>query len=159
MSTMNERWGAETMRFGFTGVPNLLLQINALEETRGSERVTAAEMFVLIVILRHWLNHRHQPFPSIERIARYTALSNRHVRRIIQALIAKRYLIAYRHGELDGRRNSYSPRPLVDKLAPAASRLDSAIRSALVEESVTQLEIADRLGFFSRQPGPDPAAA
>jgi len=51
MSTMEQRWGVETMRFGFTGVPNLLVQINALEETKGSERITPAEMFVLIVIL------------------------------------------------------------------------------------------------------------
>lgn len=159
MSTMNERWGAETMGFGFTAVPNLLLQTNALEETKGSERLSAAEMFVLIVILGHWRNHRHQPFPSIERIARYTALSGRHVRRIIRALVAKRYLTTHRHGELDGRRNSYSPRPLVDRLAAAASRLDSAIQSALVEESFSKIEMADRLGFFSRQPGPDPATA
>jgi len=159
MSTMNERWGAETMGFGFTAVPNLLLQINALEETKGSERLSAAEMFVLIVILGHWRNHRHQPFPSIERIARYTALSGRHVRRIIRALVAKRYLTTHRHGELDGRRNSYSPRPLVDRLAAAASRLDSAIQSALAEESFSKMEMADRLGFFSRQPGPDPATA
>jgi predicted transcriptional regulator len=159
MSTMEERWGAETMRFGFTGVPNLLVRINALEETKGSERITAAEMFVLIVILEHWRNHRVQPYPSIERIARYTALSNRHVRRIIRALVAKQYLTAHRHGELDGRKNSYSPRPLVDKLNEAANRLHGAIHSALVEESVTRLEIADRLGFFSRNPNQSAATA
>lgn len=157
MSTMEERWGAETIRFGFTGIPNLLVRINALEETKGSERITAAEMFVLIVILEHWRNHRTQPYPSIERIARYTGLSNRHVRRIIRELVAKNYLTAHRHGELDGRRNSYSPRPLVDKLNEAASRLHGDIHSALVEESVTKLEIADRLGFFSRRPNAAPA--
>jgi predicted transcriptional regulator len=159
MSTMESRWGAETMRFGFTGIPNLLVQINALEETKGSERITAAEMFVLIVILEHWRNYRVQPYPSIERIARYTALSNRHVRRIIRALADKQYLTVHRHGELDGRKNSYSPRPLVDKLNQAANRLHDAINSALVEESVTRLEIADRLGFFSRNPAPGAATA
>ena len=150
MSTMEERWGAATIRFGFTGVPNLLVRLNALEETRGCERITAAEMFVLIVILEHWRNHRVQPYPSIERIARYTGLSSRHVRRLVRSLVAKKYLAAHRHGELDGRRNSYSPRPLVDKLDAAANRLHAAVHEALVEESVTRLEIADRLGFFSR---------
>jgi DNA-binding MarR family transcriptional regulator len=152
MSTLEERWGAGTIRLGFTGVPNLLLRVNALKETKGSERITAAEMFVLLVILEHWINHRRQPFPSIERIARHTGLSNRHVRRIVKALATKSYLTSHRHGELDGRRNSYSLRPIVDRLSKAADRLHAAINFALVEESVTRLEIADRLGLFSRNP-------
>ena len=152
MSTMEERWGTETIRFGFTGVPNILLRINSLEETIGSERITPAEMFVLLVILGHWMNHRVQPYPSIERIARYTGLSNRHVRRLVRTLVAKKYLTSHRHGELDGRRNSYSPRLLVERLTAAATHLYGKIQPALVEESVTRLEIADRLGLFSPTP-------
>src|SRR5580693_8297870 len=149
MSALDERWGETTMRFGFTGVPNLLLRINSLNEIKGSERITAAEMFVLLVILSHWMNHRVQPHPSIERIARYTGLSNRHVRRIVKSLSNKKYLIPQRHGELDGRWNSYNPRPIVEKLNKIAEELDVSIKTAFQEESVTRLEIADRLGFFS----------
>lgn len=159
MSTMEQRWGAETIQFGFTGIPNLLVRVNALEETKGCERITAAEMFVLMVVLEHWRNPLVQPYPSIERIARYTGLSNRHVRRIIRALVAKKYLTAHRHGELDGRKNSYNPRPLVEKLSQAANRLCGTVREALVEDSVTRLEIADRLGLFTRRPDPDAAVA
>lgn len=148
MSTMQERWGAETMQFGFTGIPNLLVRVNALEETNGPCRITGAEMFVLLVILGHWINHRVQPYPSIERISRYTGLSTRHVRRVIRALVIKEYIAVHRHGELDGRKNSYSPKPLVEKLLKAADRLKASIQAATVEESVTRLEVADRLGLF-----------
>ena len=55
MSKMQDRWGTQTKGFGFTGVPNLLLRINALDETKGCERVSSAEMFVLLVILGHWV--------------------------------------------------------------------------------------------------------
>jgi hypothetical protein len=149
MSTLEERWGEKALRFGFTGVPNLLLRMNSLNEIKGSERITAAEMFVLLVILSHWVNPRAQPHPSIERVARYTGLSHRHVRRIVKSLANKNYLIPQRHGELDGRWNSYNPRPLVDKLNRASEALDGALRSAIPEESITRLEIADRLGLFS----------
>lgn len=152
MSNMQERWGSETMHFGFTGVPNLLLRINTLEETRGSERITPAEMFVLIVILGHWINHRVQPYPSIERISRYTSLSSRHVRRMVHALVEKNYLTVHRHGELSGGWNSYSPRPIVDKLNEAAGRLTMAINKSFVDETATRLEVADRLGFFPSPP-------
>jgi hypothetical protein len=149
MSTLDNRWGPEVIRFGFTGVPNLLLLMNSLKETKGSERITGTELFVLLVILSHWVNSRAQPHPSIERIARYTSLSNRHVRRVIKDLSNKNYLIPQRHGELDGRWNSYNPRPLINKLSLAAKALDVEMKSALADESVTRLEIADRLGFFS----------
>jgi hypothetical protein len=159
MSPLTERWGDETLQFGFTGVPNLLLRVNSLKETKGSERITAAEMFVLLVILSHWMNPRHQPHPSIERIARYTGLSRRHVRRIVNALADKNYLIRERHGELDGRLNSYNPRPLVEKLTAMAKALDADIETLFVEKSVTRLEIADRLGLFSRDVGEGSASA
>jgi DNA-binding MarR family transcriptional regulator len=149
MSTLHERWGDATIRFGFTAVPNLLLRINSLKETKGSERITSSEMFVLLIILSHWINCRSQPYPSVERIARFTGLSNRHIRRMIKDLHRKNYIIPQRHGELDGRRNSYNPRPLVDKLLASAKYLDTNIEAVLAEESVTRLEIADRLGFFS----------
>ncbi|TCM17671.1 helix-turn-helix protein [Novosphingobium sp. PhB165] len=148
MSTMKERWGQETMRFGFTGVPNLLLRVNALEETKGSEQITPAEMFVLLVILAHWIDHRVDPFPSIERISRHTGLSGRHVRRIIRALIAKNYLISYRNEEHNGRNNFYSLKPIVERLTEAADRLDTNIRNTLAKDSITQLETAERLGFL-----------
>jgi AraC-like DNA-binding protein len=152
MSTVSERWGEETIELGYTAVPNLLLRINALEETKGSERITAAEMFVLLVILGHWIRLHVQPYPSIERIARYTGLSPRHVRRIVRELIDKNYLTVHRHGELDGRKNSYNPSPLIDKLGKAANRLKGEIHSALVDDSITRLEVADRLGLFSSRP-------
>jgi AraC-like DNA-binding protein len=151
MSTLNERWGDETMGFGFTAVPNLLLRINCLKETKGSERVTSAEMFVLLIILSHWMDSRRHPYPSIERVARFSGLSNRHVRRIVKELADKNYLIRERHGEFDGRSNSYNPRPLVQKLSAAAKILDAD--TALIQESVARLEIADRLGLFSRNLG------
>ena len=151
MSTLNERWGDETMGFGFTAVPNLLLRVNNLKETKGSERVTSAEMFVLLIILSHWKDSRHHPYPSIERVSRLSGLSHRHVRRIVKELVHKNYLVRERRDEFDGRSNSYNPRPLVQKLNTAAKTLDSGV--ALIEESVTRLEIADRLGLFSRSPG------
>jgi hypothetical protein len=150
MSTLAERWGEETISFGFTAVPNLLLRVNSLKSTKGSERITPAELFVLLVILSHWINHKVQPFPSIEQLAKYTGLSNRHVRRVVKDLANKNYLTPQRHGELDGRRSSYNPRPIVERLKAAAKVLAAGIKSALIEESVTKLEIADRLGLFSR---------
>lgn len=159
MSTLNDRWGADTIGFGFTAVPNLLLRINALEGTKGSERLTAAELFVLLVILSHWINYKAQPHPGIERIARYTGLSGRHVRRIVKALADKNYLVPHRHGELDGRRNSYSPRPLVERLRKAAIGLKDGIDTLRTDESVTLLEIAERLGLFTPPDDPDGSGA
>jgi DNA-binding MarR family transcriptional regulator len=143
-----ERWGAETTRLGFTLVPNLLFRLNAHEQTKDYERINPTEMIVLLTILSHWINPQAQPYPGIERIARYTNLSGRHVRRVIHSLVAKKYLTIHRQGDMDSRRNSFSFRPIIERLAEVAKILAKETDEKIGDDSITKLEIAERLGLF-----------
>lgn len=61
-SKFSDKWSPEIQSFGFTEIPNLLI------ENQGAMDITPTEMCVLISILKFQWDEKH-PFPSIGRIA------------------------------------------------------------------------------------------
>ena len=151
MSELNARWGEEAMRLGFTGVPNLLLRINFFAKANKLKTLSASELLVLIAISSYWMNHRRLPCPSIKTISEALGRSGRHTRRIIRSLEAKRYIELKTGTEPGDRRTYYSLKPLVDQLNECAKEIRELIETRVSEPGTTLLEIAHRLGVFSRK--------
>lgn len=153
---LQDRWGASTMRFGFTAIPNLLVRINALRETLGSQRITPAEMCVIIVLVSYWIDESSPPFPGINKISHYLSLSPRHVRRIVKSLKLKGYLNITRLGIEGNRRNFYDLSPLVNRLLQSANNLGDAV-DRRSQRRVTHMEMAEQMGLLNSSDPMEPA--
>jgi len=66
--------------------------------------LTSTEKLVLLAVLAHWSRDASQPFPGIDRIAKWTSLTGRAVTRILHALEAKGAIGIIRE---PGRSNRY----------------------------------------------------
>lgn len=110
--TFIDKWSPAIFEQGnFTMVPNLLLKYaHELD-------ITPSELVVLINIESFRWNTR-PAFPSVERIAQRTGMSERHVTRLITSLVRKELMWRTRRRN---RTNEYNFYPLIKKLDDIAT--------------------------------------
>lgn len=103
----NDKWGAEIGEYGFTMVPNLLL------ENYKKLNFRPLEFVIWLQIERYRWSAEKLPFPSIETIADYSNVSDRTVSRKISTMHKKGLLKPLLR---DGMSSQYSIELLIEKL-------------------------------------------
>ncbi len=119
---LTDKWGAETMKAGFTVVPGVLLRCQA------RLHIGAMELAVLVHLLEHWWNPHDMPWPSKKKIAERLNVSQRTVQRATARLEEEGLLVKRdRYLPNSGGRtsNAYDLAPLVARLQNLAAEVNA----------------------------------
>lgn len=65
-SAFEKKWSPEIAKYGFTQIPNLLINC------QGHLEITDNELVTLIQLISFWFNHDGQIYPSIARLSKYS---------------------------------------------------------------------------------------
>jgi predicted transcriptional regulator len=101
-----DKWSICISNDGFTMIPNVLL------ENAHVLGITPSELVVLINIESHRWGTR-LPYPSVQRLAKRTGMSERHITRLITSLERKKLIWRQRR---KSKTNEYDISPLITKL-------------------------------------------
>lgn len=63
LQTLESKWGGQTVRLGWTAIPNLLL------ERQQALSLDAVDLNILLVLMKHWWEEDRLPYPSKKKIA------------------------------------------------------------------------------------------
>lgn len=128
-----EKWGEAVAERGFAQVPNYLLLLNNFADEE--ERLSPAELMILIQLVGAWWKKEEMPFPSIKTLSVRTGASQRQVHRAIKALEAKNLLsITKRRTKGIIASNAYDLSPLVETLQEVARVYPSLHKRSLSAE-------------------------
>lgn len=107
-----DKWTPGVMKFGFTTIPNLLLEAQAKLE------ISPVELTVLVQVIEHWWNADADPYPAKATIARRLGKSPRQVQRYLTQLEDKGLIkrVARYRGKQRQTSNAFSLDGLVKKL-------------------------------------------
>ncbi|UUA75280.1 helix-turn-helix domain-containing protein [Cellvibrio sp. QJXJ] len=112
-----KKWGKQTIAVGWTLVPNMLLERQAVLG------INSTQLNVLLVILKHWWEQETLPFPEMNTIAKMIGLSRSTVQRNIRELegagFIKRIVRKKRNG--GNNSNQYDFTGLIELLKPFAT--------------------------------------
>ncbi|MCQ1100364.1 MULTISPECIES: helix-turn-helix domain-containing protein [Acinetobacter] len=111
--SFDEKWGEETAKHGWVGVPTTLF---FAQQALG---INALELNVLLNLIMHWWNKEKSPYPSQAAIARRMGVSVRTVQRTLDDLVEKQLIEKQRssiHNPVFKGRNVYNLSPLVHHL-------------------------------------------
>jgi predicted transcriptional regulator len=130
---MEERWGHNTIKAGYTFVPSLILRAQA------RLHINAVELAVLLHLLDHWWDNADMPFPAKQRLAERLGVSTKTVQRAVAALETEGLIQRVkRHNGHGGQgSNYYDFAPLIEKLKPIAEEaLEAKKKAAELRRSV-----------------------
>lgn len=115
-STLSARWGADTVRYGYTVIPVILIEKQA---ALGLEPVDLA---ILIHLIKFWWTPHEVPYPSKARLSAAIGLSPRSIQRRIAALEKAGFIERRaRKTEFGGNSsNEYHLTGLIEALRPHA---------------------------------------
>lgn len=109
---LEDKWSAQVMKLGYTGLPNLLLR------AQGKLKITPMQFNALVQVIEHWWEAERDPFPAKDTIARRMNKSPRMVQRYLTQL--ERAGMIRRIARYSGRKaqinNAYSFDGLIKKL-------------------------------------------
>lgn len=115
MSDIVEKWGESVAKRGFAQIPNYLLLLNQF--LADDERLSPAELLVLIQLVGTWWDKKEMPFPALKTLATRSGISDRQAQRAVTHLESMGYL--KREKRQRGRfiaSNAYNLEPLVTVL-------------------------------------------
>jgi DNA-binding MarR family transcriptional regulator len=88
-----KKWGNRTVRFGWTAIPNLLL------ERQQALKLDAVDLNILLVLMKHWWEEDRLPYPSKRKIAetigRDGSTVQKHIRKMEEAGLLERKVRKY----------------------------------------------------------------
>lgn len=115
-SAMEERWGKNVIKAGYTVVPSIILRAQA------RLHINAVELAVLLHLLDHWWDNAEMPFPSKKRVADRLGVSAKTVQRAIAALETEGLVRRVKRSNGNGGQasNLYDLSPLIDRIGPIA---------------------------------------
>ena len=125
-SAMEERWGKNVIKAGYTVVPSIILRAQA------RLHINAVELAVLLHLLDHWWDNAEMPFPSKKRIADRLDVSTKTVQRAAAKLETEGLVrrVKRSNGQGGQASNHYDLSPLVEKIRPIADEYLEANRKA-----------------------------
>lgn len=125
-SAMEERWGKNVIKAGYTLVPSIILRAQA------RLHINAVELAVLLHLLDHWWDNAEMPFPSKKRIADRLDVSTKTVQRAAAKLEAEGLVRRVKRSNGQGGQgsNHYDLSPLIEKIRPIADEYLEANRKA-----------------------------
>lgn len=132
-SMMEERWGKNVIRAGYTVVPSIILRAQA------RLHINAVDLAVLLHLLDHWWDNAEMPFPSKQRIADRLDVSTKTVQRAIVKLEKEGLVrrVARSNGNGGQASNLYDLQPLIDRIRPIADEdLEARKKAADLRRSV-----------------------
>jgi predicted transcriptional regulator len=132
-SIMEERWGKNVIRAGYTVVPSIILRAQA------RLHMNAVELAVLLHLLDHWWDNAEMPFPSKKRVADRLGVSTKTVQRAIAALEKEGLVrrVTRSNGNGGQASNLYDLQPLIDRIRPIADEdLEARRKAAELRRSV-----------------------
>jgi predicted transcriptional regulator len=130
---MEERWGLNIIKAGYTFVPSLILRAQA------RLHINAVELAVLLHLLDHWWDNADMPFPAKQRLAERLGVSTKTVQRAVAALETEGLIrrIKRHNGHGGQGSNYYDFAPLIEKLKPIADEaLEAKKKAAELRRSV-----------------------
>lgn len=115
-SAMEERWGKNVIKAGYTVVPSIILRAQA------RLHINAVELAVLLHLLDHWWDNAEMPFPSKKRVADRLGVSAKTVQRAIAALETEGLVRRVKRSNGNGGQasNLYDLTPLIERIRPIA---------------------------------------
>ena len=131
------KWSPEVMKFGYTKVPNLLLDAQA------RLKITPVQMTVLIQVIEHWWNADERPFPAKELIARRLNKSPRQIQRYLTQLENKGLIARmerYR-GKKQQTTNAFALDGLVKKLKAVVPEFTEAREQKRLKKRLLQKKV------------------
>jgi len=132
-SAMEERWGKNVIRAGYTVVPSIILR------AQSRLHINAIELAVLLHLLDHWWDNAEMPFPSKKRIADRLGVSDKTVQRAIAALETEGLVRRVKRSNGNGGQasNLYDLAPLIERIRPIADEdLEARKKAAEMRRSV-----------------------
>lgn len=125
-SAMEDRWGKNVIKAGYTMVPSIILRAQA------RLHINAVELAVLLHLLDHWWDNSEMPFPSKKRIAERLDVSTKTVQRAAAKLEAEGLVRRVKRSNGQGGQgsNHYDLSPLIEKIRPFADEALEANRKA-----------------------------
>ena len=129
-----KKWGEKTWGAGWVGIPDALLHGQA------RLNISAAELSVLLQLLRRWWRVDEEAFPSRQTIADATGQSVRTVQRALDGLVRGGF-IEKRHRRKNGgdTSNAYSFDGLIEALKPIAEELrEEREKRQAAKQGITQ---------------------
>ncbi len=132
-SAMEERWGKNVIKAGYTVVPSIILRAQA------RLHINAVELAVLLHLLDHWWDNAEMPFPSKKRIAERLGVSTKTVQRAVVQLEAEGLVKRNKRHNGNGGQgsNEYDLTPLILKIRPFADEdLEAKKKASELRRSV-----------------------
>lgn len=132
-SAMEDRWGKNVIKAGYTVVPSIILR------AQSRLHINAIELAVLLHLLDHWWDNAEMPFPSKKRIAERLGVSDKTVQRAIVALETENLVRRVKRSNGNGGQasNLYDLTPLIERIRPIADEdLEAKKKSADMRRSV-----------------------
>lgn len=112
--TLERKWGNQTVRLGWTAIPNLLL------ERQQALKLDAVDLNILLVLMKHWWEEERFPYPSKRKIAetigRDGSTVQKHIRKMEEAGLLERKVRNY-SSTGSQTSNEYDLRGLIDALS------------------------------------------
>lgn len=111
-----KKWGKSTISAGWTLVPNILLERQAVLG------ITSSQLNVLLVLMKHWWERDTLPFPEMNTIGAMIGLSRSAVQRNIRQLEQAGFIQRIERKKSNGGNNSnqYNFDGLIKHLKPFA---------------------------------------
>lgn len=115
-SAMEQRWGKNVIKAGYTVVPSIILRAQA------RLHINAVELAVLLHLLDHWWDNAEMPFPSKKRVAERLGVSAKTVQRAMVALENEGLVRRVKRSNGNGGQasNLYDLTPLIERIRPIA---------------------------------------
>jgi len=132
-SAMENRWGKNVIKAGYTVVPSIILRAQA------RLHINAVELAVLLHLLDHWWDNEEMPFPSKKRLADRLAVSSKTIQRAMVALETEGLVRRVKRSNGNGGQasNLYDLSPLIEKIRPFADEdLEARKKSTEMRRSV-----------------------
>ena len=160
-SKLVAKFGAKLMQQGFTALPNLVedyyryvpgrpLPKEVIDSETGEVKVveavsymTPTEHAIMIAIWTFWWTDQNDPWPSVEQICRKVRKSERQVRRYLQRLRDKGFMVSLEQYNSEGKQisNRYDFTPFLKRLL---SYLDELEKKKAPDEGVHPTSRGDK---------------
>ena len=113
---LNEKWGNDTIKAGWTAVPSVLL------EYQKHLGLTSTDLAIILHLLKHWWDSHRSPYPGKRRICEAMGITESTMRKRV-AKLQKKGLIKRAPKYLPGTKGTMSNEYNLDGLVTALSKL------------------------------------
>ena len=131
LTSLENKWGKEGLSFGWTGVPNILI------ERQQALGLTPIEVNILLILMKYWREAGNHPYPSKRTIGEMVGKEESTIRRCMASLERKGLIQRNAHFlSLGGQSsNKYVMDGLVSKLEEEAKGLKKLRESRKTEDA------------------------